>query len=64
MRDAYPEVGEFRIRVTVSAELIPDRGFPLLEVSLGYRPDTEILLREFPLVEITSSEEQTFDFYI
>ena len=33
-----------------------------MEVSVGYRPDTQILLREFELVEITSSALQTFEF--
>jgi mono/diheme cytochrome c family protein len=62
MVDNYPEEGEFLVRVKLSAELKPDFGFPLLEVSVGYRPDTKILLREFDLVEITSAEEQTLEF--
>ncbi len=49
----YPEEGEFVIRVKLSANLKQDIGFPLLEVSLGYRPDTEILFGEVALVEIT-----------
>ena len=62
MKDDYPEVGNFIVRVTVSAELQPDKGFPLLEVSVGYRPDTQILMESFDLVELTSAEEQTFEF--
>lgn len=62
MRDEYPEEGEFLIRVTVAAEIQPGQGFPLLEVSLGYRPDTELLMREFELIEITGTDEQTFEF--
>ena len=62
MRDEYPEEGEFLIRVTVAAEIQPGQGFPLLEVSLGYRPDTEVLMREFDLIEITGTDEQTFEF--
>lgn len=58
----YPEQGDFLVRVKLTAELKPNVGFPLLEVSVGYRPDTKILFREFPVVEITSSEEQTFEF--
>lgn len=62
MVDDYPEEGEFVVRVKLSAELKADFGFPLLEVSVGYRPDTKILLREFDLVEITSADEQTLEF--
>jgi len=58
----YPEDGEFLVRVKLTAELKENIGHPLLEVSVGYRPDTKILLREFKLVEITSADEQTFEF--
>jgi hypothetical protein len=62
MKEKYPETGEFLIRVTLSAEIEEGQGFPLLEVSLGYRPDTEILMREFETVEVTSTDEQVFEF--
>jgi mono/diheme cytochrome c family protein len=62
MKDKYPEIGEFLVRVDMSAELKPGTGHPLLEVSVGYQPDTEILMRDFDLVEITSAEEQTLEF--
>ena len=62
MVNDYPDDGDFLVRVQVSAELKPKTGFPLLEVSVGYRPDTEILMREFDLVEITSPDSQTFEF--
>lgn len=62
MIDDYPEEGEFRTRVTLTADLKPDKGFPLLEVSVGYRPDTKILFRPVETVEVTSGEEQTFEF--
>ncbi len=58
----YPEAGDILVRVKLTAELKPDIGYPLLEVSVGYRPDTKILFREFGLVELTSAEEQTFEF--
>lgn len=58
----YPETGEFLVRVKFRAELKPKTGFPLLEVSVGYRPDTKILLDEFELVEITSADEQVAEF--
>lgn len=62
MKDKYPDEGAFLVRVKLDAELKPELGFPLLEVSVGYQPDTEILLREFDLIEITSADEQTLEF--
>lgn len=62
MKDDYPEVGDFIVRVKLHAELKPDMGFPLLEVSVGYQPDTEILMHEFNLVEITREGSQTHEF--
>jgi hypothetical protein len=62
MPKEYPEQGEFIVRVKLTADLKPKVGFPLLEVSVGYQPDTFILLREFDLVEVTSAKEQTFEF--
>ena len=58
----YPEEGEFRIRVTFTAELRKDKGFPVLELCVGYRPDTQILFRTVDTVEITTEEEQTLEF--
>ena len=57
----YPEEGEFLIRVKLSANLKQDIGFPLLEVSLGYRPDTEILFGEVALIEIAEPAIQDAD---
>ncbi len=62
MVDQYPEEGDFLVRVQLTANIKPGKGYPLLEVSVGYRPDTEILMREFDLVEVTSTESQTFEF--
>jgi hypothetical protein len=62
MVEDYPEQGEFLIRVKLAAELRPDKGYPLLEVALGYRPDTQILFRNVALVEITSQSEQVLEF--
>jgi mono/diheme cytochrome c family protein len=58
----YPEEGEFLVRVKLTAELKPNVGFPILELSVGYRPDTKILFREAGIVEIRSPEEQTLEF--
>lgn len=58
----YPEEGEFLVKVQLTAELKPDRGFPILEVAVGYRPDTKILFREAGIVEIKSPDEQVLEF--
>ena len=62
MVDDYPEQGAFLVRVTLTAELKPDAGFPLLELSVGYRPDTKVLFREVDVVEITSPGQQVLEF--
>ncbi len=62
MTKDYPEEGEFRIQVTFSSELRPNKGYPILEVSVGYRPDTEVLFRSVGTAEITSEQEQTLEF--
>ena len=62
MVDKYPEDGEFSVRVQLTADLKDNTGYPLLEVSVGYQIDTEILMREFDIIEVTSPELQTFDF--
>ena len=62
MVDDYPEQGAFRIQVKFTADLKPAVGYPLLEVSVGYRPDTKILFREVEVVEITSGEQQILEF--
>jgi hypothetical protein len=62
MVDKYPEEGEFSVRVQLTADLKSNTGYPLLEVSVGYQIDTEILMREFDTVEVTSPELQSLDF--
>ena len=58
----YPDDGDFLVRIRLSAELKPDVGYPLLEVSVGYQPDTEILLDRLTLLEIKTSESQILEF--
>jgi len=60
--DEYPDDGDFLVRVKLSAELKPNIGYPLLEVSVGYQPDTEILLDSFDVVEVITPGPQTFNF--
>lgn len=62
MVNDYPDNGDFRVRVQLTADLKPRLGYPLLEVSVGYQIDTEISMREFELMEVTSAESQTFEF--
>ena len=58
----YPDEGEFVVTVKLTAELVPEAGFPLLEASVGYCPDTQILIREFEAVEVSQPDEQAFQF--
>ncbi|MDB4809996.1 DUF1592 domain-containing protein [bacterium] len=58
----YPDEGEFVVTVKITAELIPNGGLPLLEVSVGYCPDTQILIEEFESVEVSQADEQVFEF--
>ena len=60
--DDYPELGEFRIRVRTRAELKPDKGFPILEVAVGYRPDTEVHFAICGTCEVVSEDVQQFEF--
>jgi hypothetical protein len=62
MTDDYPEYGDFIIRVKFSAELKSNIGFPLMEVSLGYRPDTQIAFRKVGKVEVKDQSEQELEF--
>lgn len=63
MKKDYPEEGEFLVRVKLTAELRPEAvGYPILELSVGYRPDTKILFHPAGTEEITSGEEQVFEF--
>ncbi|MAT12114.1 MAG: DUF1592 domain-containing protein [Pirellulales bacterium] len=62
MVDTYPEEGDYLVTVTARAELPKERGAPLMEVSVGYRPDTEQIWEVTETVEITQSESTTYEF--
>ncbi|MEZ5361841.1 MAG: DUF1592 domain-containing protein [Bryobacterales bacterium] len=62
MDPCYPEEGEFVVRVTAAAELKSGHGPPIMQVSVGFRPDTKILFRTAGTVELTSDQPQTFEF--
>ena len=62
MEPCYPETGEFLVTVTAGADLRPGKGPPVMEVSVGYRPDTKILFDTAGTVELTSPDARTFEF--
>ncbi|QDU92652.1 DUF1592 domain-containing protein [Lignipirellula cremea] len=63
MLDEYPESGRFRLRLKFSAELKPEYGNPLLEVSIGYRVLPKFpLFKTMGLIEIDSDEPQVLEF--
>ncbi len=59
----YPEQGTFAIRVRLSAELPAHVGPPILQVDVGYRPDTQILFRTLAEVEIKQEASQELEFH-
>ena len=62
MVDEYPDQGDFVIRIQARAELKPDKGYPLLEVAVGYRPDTEVHFRVLEVREILSEQLRQYEF--
>ncbi len=61
--DAFPDQGEFLIRIRARAEL-PDKHspYPRMRVSLGYRADTQTPSREVARVDVPSEIAQEFAF--
>lgn len=62
MVDDYPEQGEFIVTVSAEADLKSQTGLPILEASVGYRPDTKVLMREAGSIEIDSTERREYHF--
>jgi len=62
MVDKYPEEGDYLVTVTARADIPEGRGAPLMEVSVGYRPDTEQIWKVTKTIEITESESTTYEF--
>ena len=62
MVDKYPEEGDYLVTVTARADIPEGRGAPLMEVSVGYRPDTEQIWKVTKTIEITDSESTTYEF--
>ena len=62
MVDAYPEEGDYLVTVTAHADIPKDKGAPLMEVSVGYRPDTEQIWAVTETIELTNPESTTYEF--
>ncbi len=63
MKDDYPQLGEFRVRVEVRTELPKIRGpIPRMRVSVGYRPDTLDDIKTLSEIDVTREGLQAFDF--
>ncbi len=62
MVDAYPEEGDYLVTVTAHADIPEDKGAPLMEVSVGYRPDTEQIWAVTETIELTNPESTTYEF--
>ena len=61
--DAFPDEGEFLIRIRARAELPGKHSpYPRMRVSLGYRADTQTPSRQVALVDVTSETAQEFAF--
>ena len=60
--DKYPEEGEYRIRVTARAEIPENKGAPLMEVSVGYKPDTEQIWKVTKTIELTKEVSTVYEF--
>ena len=58
----FPQEGEFVLRLRARAELpSADAPFPRLEVTLGYRADTQTPARRVGIVDVKPGEAQTFE---
>ena len=62
IKDDYPNEGEFIIRIKLSAELPTNVGPPILQVEVGYRPDTQVLFGKLVEVEIHQEASQVLEF--
>ncbi|MBT7916720.1 MAG: DUF1592 domain-containing protein [Planctomycetaceae bacterium] len=62
MVDKYPDEGEYLIRVTARAEIPENKGAPLMEVSVGYQPDTEQIWKVTKTIELTEQSSTVYEF--
>lgn len=61
MEPDYPETGDFLIRVRAHAERKNGFGFPRMNVSIGYRPDTKVILTTALETDVKSPESKLFE---
>lgn len=61
MEPDYPEVGDFLIKVRAHAERKDGFGYPRMRVSIGYRPDTKVILTTALESDVKSSEPELFE---
>jgi len=62
MVDKYPEEGDYLVHVTARAEIPENRGAPLMEVSVGYQPDTEQIWKVTRTIELTTEASTRYEF--
>ena len=62
MVDKYPEQGDYRIRVTARAEIPENKGAPLMEIAVGYQPDTEQIWKVTRTIELTDEASTVYEF--
>ncbi len=62
IEDEYPDEGEFLIRVRARAELVAGHGLPRLQVSLGFRADTELPHRVVDAIDVEAEEIAAYEF--
>lgn len=59
----FPDEGEFVLRIRARAELpTPDSAYPRMEVTLGYRADTQTPSKRVAVVDVEGGAAQTFEF--
>ena len=58
----FPDEGEFEIRIRARAEIPDGAAYPRMEVTLGYRADTQTPSRRVGAADVTSAEEEEFVF--
>lgn len=58
----FPDEGEFLLRITAHAEIPEDAPSPQMEVTLGYRADTQTPSKTVGHIDVTSNETQEFEF--
>jgi hypothetical protein len=62
IEETYPENGEFLLRVRARAELKVGHGYPRLQVSIGFRADTQFPQRIVGSTDVQSESIKTYEF--